>query len=75
MQLLKKNKKLTSKQQPGMGSGDGGWGAMWAVTPPMNECIGVLLKNIRYWTQIRPEIWKYLEKNNKKTPYTIMSSV
>ena len=33
-----------------MGNGDGdggwgmGWGAMWAVTPPMNECFGVLFK-------------------------------
>ena len=44
-QKTKKNKKtLTSKQQPGMGSGDWGWGAMWAVTPPMNECIGLLFK-------------------------------
>ena len=49
MQLLKNNnkqqnnnnKQLTCKQQPGMESGDGGWGAMWAVTPPMNECLGV----------------------------------
>ena len=50
-----------------MGSGGGGWGAMWAVTPPMNECIGVLFK--KYFItghkldQKFEKIWKKTTKN------------
>ena len=68
MQLLKKKKKkkkkkkLTSKQQPGIGSGDG---ELYVGSDPSHEWMhwGII-----YWTQIRPEIWKYLEKQQQKTP-------
>ena len=60
MQLLKT--KTTTNNQ-GMGSGKVGWGA---VTSPINECIE---ENVSSYTQIRPEILKYLEKNNKKKNY------
>ena len=66
MQLLKKKKKR-SKQQPGMGNGDVG---MWAVTPPMNECIGVYLKNILTGHKLDQKFLNIWKKNNKKTPLT-----
>ena len=56
-----------------MGSGDGGWGAMWAVTPSMNECIGALFKKYpatgHKLDQKFENIWK---NTTKKPPYTML---
>ena len=45
--LLKKNN--DKKKTTSMGIGEGGeweWGVVWTVTPPTNECMGVLLKKM-----------------------------
>ena len=67
LQLLTTTK-INKQTTTDMESGEGGWGAVWTVTSPMYECMGVSVKKM-FLSGIL-----FVEKLQRKWGYTCVSA-